>query len=155
LGCFEFSKLLFFFYFCQLELKGGEVIDSKNYRGIIKSLRYLTCTKPDITLVVGATSRFTEYQRYPHLKAIKKILRYVKGIEDLRLFYRKTNIFKLEGYVDSNRCCDIDDRKSISKYAFFIGGTTFTWLLKKQSTVTLSTYKAEYVAASLGMSPAI
>jgi spore coat polysaccharide biosynthesis protein SpsF (cytidylyltransferase family) len=57
--------------------------------------------------------------------------------------------------VDSNRCCDIDDRKSISEYAFFIGGTIFTWLLKKQSTVTLSTYKAEYVAASLGMSPAI
>jgi hypothetical protein len=34
-------------------------------------------------------------------------------------------------------------------------GTTFTWLSKKQSIVTLSTYEAEYVATSLGVSHAI
>jgi hypothetical protein len=36
-----------------------------------------------------------------------------------------------------------------------MGGTTFTWLSKKQSIVTLSTCEAEYVAASLGVSYAI
>jgi hypothetical protein len=80
-----------------------------------------------------------EDPRYPHLKALKRILRYVKGIEDLDLFYQKTNVFKLTCYVDNDWCGDIDDRKSTSGYAFYMGGTTFTWLSKKQPIVTLST----------------
>jgi hypothetical protein len=52
-------------------------------------------------------------------------------------------------------CSDIDDRKSTSGYAFYMGGTAFTWLLKKQHIVTLFTYEAEYVAASLSVSHAI
>jgi hypothetical protein len=56
-----------------------------------------------------------------HLKAVKRILRYVKGTKDLRLLHRKTNIFELIGYVDSDWCSDIHDRKNISRYAFFMG----------------------------------
>jgi hypothetical protein len=72
-----------------------------------------------------------EDPRYPNLKAMKKILRYVKGTKDLKLLYQKTNIFELIGYVDSDWCDDIDDRKSTSGYAFYMGGITFTWLSKK------------------------
>jgi hypothetical protein len=93
--------------------------------------------------------------RYTHLKAVKRILIYIKGTEDLRLFYQKTNIFELTGYVDSDCYDDIDDRKSTSGYAFYMGDTMFTWLSKKQSIVTLSTCEAEYIAASLGVSHAI
>jgi hypothetical protein len=57
--------------------------------------------------------------------------------------------------VDNDWCGDIDDRKSISGYTFYMGGTTFTWLSKKQPIVTLSTCEAEYVAASLGVSHTI
>jgi hypothetical protein len=96
-----------------------------------------------------------EDPRHSYLKAVKTILRYVKGIKDLRLYYIKTNKFKLAGYVDSDWCRDINDRKNTSGYVFFMGGTTIKWLLKKQSIITLSTYKAEYVAASLGVCHAI
>jgi hypothetical protein len=41
------------------------------------------------------------------------------------------NIFELTGYVDSDWRNDIDDRKSTTGYAFFMGGTAFTWLSKK------------------------
>jgi Reverse transcriptase (RNA-dependent DNA polymerase) len=61
------------------KLKGGEVVDSNTYRSMIGSLRYLTCTRSDIAFVVGVASRFMEDPRYPHLKAVKKILRYAKG----------------------------------------------------------------------------
>jgi hypothetical protein len=67
-----------------------------------------------------------ENLRYSHLKAVKKILSYVKGTEDFGLFYQKTNIFELTGYVDGDWYGDIDDRKSISRYALYMGGTTFT-----------------------------
>jgi hypothetical protein len=96
-----------------------------------------------------------EDPRYPQLKAVKRILKYVKGTEDLGLFYQKTNVFELAGYVNSDWCGDIDDRKSTSGYAFYIGDTTFTWLSKKSPIVTLSTCEAEYVAASLGVSHTI
>jgi hypothetical protein len=72
-----------------------------------------------------------EDPRYPHLKAVKRILRYVNGTEDLGLFYQKTNIFEFADYVDSDWCGDIDDRKSTSGYAFYMRGTFFTWLSKK------------------------
>jgi hypothetical protein len=57
-----------------------------------------------------------------YLKAKKRILRYVKGTKDLRLLHQKTHIFELIGYVDSDWCGDIHDRKNISRYAFFMGG---------------------------------
>ena len=40
----------------------------------------------------------------------------------------------------------MDDRKSITSFVFYMRDTTFTWSLKKQSKVTLSTREAEYVA---------
>jgi hypothetical protein len=47
------------------------------------------------------------------------------------LFYQKTNVFELTDYMDSDWCGDIDDHKSASGYAFYMGATTFTWLSKK------------------------
>lgn len=127
---------------------GGERVDASKYRSLVGSLRYLTCTRPDLSLSVGIVSRFMEEPVYSHWKALKRILRYVKGTESLGLFYSKTEEFKLLGYTDSDWCGDIDDRKSTSGYVFFMGDTAFTWLSKKQPIVTLSTCEAEYVAAS-------
>jgi Reverse transcriptase (RNA-dependent DNA polymerase) len=69
------------------KLEGGEAVDSNTYRSIIGSLRYLTCTRPDIAFTVGVASQFMEDPRHSHLKAVKMILRYVKGTEDLGLLY--------------------------------------------------------------------
>jgi hypothetical protein len=33
---------------------GGEAVDSNDYRSIVGSPRYLTCTRPDITFIVGS-----------------------------------------------------------------------------------------------------
>jgi hypothetical protein len=65
------------------------------------------------------------------------------------LFYGySTNKFVIFGYSDSDWGGDTDDRKSASGFAFYMGDTTFTWLSKKQSIVTLSTCEAEYDAAA-------
>jgi hypothetical protein len=64
------------------------------------------------------------------------------------LFYSHTNEFDLVGYFDSDWSGDLDDRKSTSGFVFFMGNTIFTLFLKKQTIMTLSTYEAEYVAAS-------
>ena len=127
---------------------GGERVDASKYRSLVGSLRYLTCTRPDISLSVGIVSRFMEEPVYSHWKALKRILRYIQGTVSLGLFYSNMEDYKLIGYSDSDWCGDLDDRKSTSGYVFFMGNTAFAWLSKKQPIVTLLTCEAKYVAAS-------
>ncbi|CAJ2652499.1 unnamed protein product [Trifolium pratense] len=127
---------------------GGERVEASKYRSLVGSLRYLTCTRPDISLSVGIVSRFMEEPVYSHWKALKRILRYIQGTVSLGMFYSRTEDYKLVGYSDSDWCGDVDDRKSTSGYVFFMGNTAFTCLSKKQPIVKLLTCEAEYVAAS-------
>ena len=126
----------------------NEEVDASVYRSLVGCLRYLTCTRPDIAYGVGLVSRYMEETKITHWKAIKRILHYIKGTLSHGLFYCCTNEFDLVGYSDSDWCGDVDDRKSTSGFVFFNGSTTFTWLLKKQLIVTLSTCEAEYIVAS-------
>ncbi|KAK3019822.1 hypothetical protein RJ639_005124 [Escallonia herrerae] len=80
------------------------------------------------------------------LKVAKRILRYIKGTLDYGIMYSSSQDFKLVGYCDSDWADDKDDRKSTTGFVFFMGNSSFTWNSKKQPIVTLSTYKAEYVA---------
>ena len=57
----------------------GERVDTNRYRSLVGSLRYLTCTRPDLSLSVGIISRFMEEPIYSHWKALKRVLRYIQG----------------------------------------------------------------------------
>jgi hypothetical protein len=126
----------------------GETVDATLYKILVESLRYLTCTRSDIAYGVGLVSRYMEEPKMTHWKAIKRILRYVKGTLSHGLYYSHTNEFDLVGYSDSDWSENLDDRKSTLDFMFFMGSTTFTWLSKKQPIVTLSTYETEYITAS-------
>ncbi|KAL0649156.1 hypothetical protein Bca4012_091847 [Brassica carinata] len=89
-----------------------------------------------------------EHPTTTHFKAAKRILRYIKGTINFGLYYSISEDYRLIGYSDSDWGGDVDDRKSISGFVFFIGETAFTWMSKKQPIVTLSTCEAEYVAAT-------
>jgi Reverse transcriptase (RNA-dependent DNA polymerase) len=98
----------------------GDEVDANLYQNLVGSLRYLTCTRSDIMFVVGVASRYMESLMTSHWKATKRILRYVRGTVDLGLHYSKTNNFKLAGYSNSDWCGDIDNRKSISGFTFYV-----------------------------------
>ncbi|WMV57737.1 hypothetical protein MTR67_051122 [Solanum verrucosum] len=72
------------------------------YRGIIGSLLYLTASRPDILFSVGMCARFQAAPKEYHLKAAKCILRYLKGTQDLVLFYPTGDSFYLIGYADGD-----------------------------------------------------
>ena len=93
-------------------------------------------------------SRFITTPIMTNFKVLKQILQYIKGTVHFGLFYDYSNSFKFVGYSDSDWAIDIDDRKSTTSFIFYMGDTTFTWSSKKQSIVTLSTYKAEYIATT-------
>ena len=71
----------------------------------------------------------------------------MRGTFDLGVFYKKEDDSKMVGYTDSNYAGDIDDRKSTSGSIFMMSSEAICWSLKKQLIVTLSTTKAEFVAA--------
>ncbi|KAG6404541.1 hypothetical protein SASPL_136790 [Salvia splendens] len=107
----------------------GEKVDPTLYKSLVGSLRYLTCTRPDILYATGLVSRYMENPTTTHFKAAKRILRYLRGTIDYGLFYSHTNDYKLVGYSDSDWAGDNDDRKSTSGYVFYMGDTAFTWIL--------------------------
>ena len=126
----------------------GELINPTYFKSIVGSLRYLTCTRPDITYGMGIISRFMETPRQSHLQAAKWILRYVSGTLDNGIFYSYSNNFRLVGYTDSDWVGDAETQKSTSGYAFFLGSGSFSWSSKKQQVVALSSAEAEYMAAT-------
>lgn len=84
-----------------------------------------------------------------HLKAAKRILRYIKGTTNLGLYNSTFDYYKLVGYSDSDWSGDVDDRKSTNGFVIYMGDTALTWMSKKQSIVTFSTCEVEYVAATI------
>ena len=81
--------------------------------------------------------------------AIKRIMRYLKGIDDFGLYYKRTEKFYLKAYTDADWGGNIDDRKSTSGGALFLGKRLVTWTSKKQSCTSQSKVEAEYIAAAI------
>ncbi|KAK6152050.1 hypothetical protein DH2020_014685 [Rehmannia glutinosa] len=105
----------------------GEKINSTYFKSLVGSLRYLTCTRPDILFGVGLVSRHMKAPTTSHLKVSKRILRYIKGTVDHGIFYTSSHNFKLVGYCYSDWAGDVDSRKSTTGFIFFMGSSAFTW----------------------------
>ena len=101
--------------------EGGKEVDATRYRSLLGSPRHLTCTRPDLAYTVGIVSRYMEKPRESHLKAAKRILRYIQGTMTHGLLYSRSDELKLTGYSDSNWCGDIDDRKVLEVLRFIWG----------------------------------
>ena len=114
---------------------------------MIGSLLYLTSSRPDIQFSVYLCARFQASPRVSHLTAVKRIFRYLVGTQDIRLWYPANCSLDLVAYTDADYAGSRLDRKSPSEYCQFLGGCLVSWASKKQHSVTLSTAKAEYVAA--------
>ncbi|KAL6288505.1 hypothetical protein ACE6H2_006015 [Prunus campanulata] len=126
----------------------GERVDSTYFKQIVGSLMYLTSTRPDIMHSVSVISRYMENPTEMHLRAAKRIFRYLKGTTDFGIFYKKVKKSSFLGFTDSDYAGDIDDRKSTSGNVFLMSSGAISWSSKKQQIVTLSTTEAEFVAAA-------
>ena len=128
----------------------GELVNPTEYRSLVGGLRYLTHTRPDITFAVGVVSRFMEKPKTQHLRAVKGILRYVKGTLDHGLSYtRSEDELKIVGYSDSDLAGDVEDMKSTGGMAFYMNENLITWASQKQRVVALSSCEAEFIAATM------
>ena len=131
----------------KLDHDEGVVVDVTDYRGTIGSLLYPTASRPDIMYSTCLCARYQANPREPHLIAVKRIFRYLKGEPNLGLWYPRETDFNLVGYSDSDFAgCKID-RKSTSGSCQLLGGRLVSWFSKKQKSISTSTAEAEYIAA--------
>jgi hypothetical protein len=108
---------------------------------------YLTKPRPDICFVVNTLSQFLVEPRRVHIVATKHVMRYLKGTLDFGLSYSGDHDFRLSGYTDSDWAGSVCDRKSTSGCCFILGLAMISWQSRKQSSISLSTTEAEYIAA--------
>jgi hypothetical protein len=131
-------------------------VDSKQYRRVVGSLRYLVHTRPDLAFTVGYVSRFMQRPMTEHQQAVKRILRYIKGTIDYGLHYsRCPGAEHFMRYNDSDLAGDIDTSKSTSGMLFFLGKCLISWQSVKQQVVALSSCEAEYIAAIIASTQAL
>jgi transposase InsO family protein len=120
------------------------------YMNAVGSLMYLaTTTRPDIAYTAGVLARFCSNPGIAHWKAVKHLLRYLKGTINLKLTYGPdleiSDMFV--GYSDANFGGDKGNGKSTTGYIIKVGSGAVSWSSKLQPIVALSTTEAEYVSA--------
>jgi hypothetical protein len=93
---------------------GGKSVDQKVYWSMIGSLLYLCASWLDIMLSVYMCARFQANPMEFHLRAVKRIMRYLVYTPKFGLWFPKGSTFDLIGYFDTDYAgCKID-RKSTS-----------------------------------------
>ena len=131
-----------------------------NYRSAIGMLNYLAAsTRPDCLYAVHQCARFSSNPKLSHERAVKRIVRYLKGTRDKGLILHPDASKGVQCYVDadfaggytkelSNEPISVFSRTG---YVIYYFNCPVIWVSKMQSEICLSTVEAEYVALSQAM----
>ncbi|GKB42972.1 ribonuclease H-like domain, reverse transcriptase, RNA-dependent DNA polymerase [Tanacetum coccineum] len=133
----------------------GTMVNSTKYRSLIGCLRYLLHTRPDLSYSVGLLSRFMQEPREQHMKAIRQVLRYVKGTKDYGITYKHNGGNKIHGYSDSSYGVNTQEGKGTTGIIFYYGESPISWSTQKQATVALSSCESEFIAATAAATQAL
>ncbi|GKB56113.1 putative ribonuclease H-like domain-containing protein [Tanacetum coccineum] len=128
--------------------RDADDVDVHLYRYVIRSLMYLTASRPDIMFAVCVCARFQVTPKTSHLLAVKRIFKYLKGKPTLGLWYSRDSPFELVAYTDYDYARATQDRKSTTGGCQFLGNRLISWQCKKQTVVATFTTEVEYVAAA-------
>jgi hypothetical protein len=121
----------------------------------VGALLYLMlCTRPDLAFALSRLSKFSSKPGEKHAAALKRVLRYLVGTQDIGIAFNKpcpssAASNPLLGYSDSDFAADLNNRRSTSGFVFLLNGGPISWKSKQQSLVTTSTHDAEYVGLSI------
>ncbi|MCH93029.1 retrovirus-related Pol polyprotein from transposon TNT 1-94 [Trifolium medium] len=133
---------------CRLSKFGTDTMaDPTLYRSTVGALQYATLTRPDISFSVNKVCQFMAHPLESHWKAVKRILRYLKGTTSHGLLLHPSSSsppFSLRAYSDADWATDQDDRRSVSGSCIYFGSNLVSWSSKKQPLVARSSTEAEY-----------
>jgi histone deacetylase 1/2 len=110
---------------CRLsKFSTDSMADPSLYRSVVGALQYATLTRPDIAFSVNKVFQFMAHPLDTHWKAVKRILRYLKGTLSHGLLINPSTTgppFSLCAYSDADWATDQDDRRSVSGSCIYFG----------------------------------
>ena len=97
----------------KLSRHGSDKFDNPSlYRSVVGALEYATVTRPEISYCVNKAYQFMAKPLESHWKAVKHILRYLRGTLHHGLHLLKPiQPLGLRGFCNADWACDIDDRR--------------------------------------------
>nr|GEU52375.1 putative ribonuclease H-like domain-containing protein [Tanacetum cinerariifolium] len=122
----------------------GTLVDATLYPGMIRSLMYLTSSRPDLIHAVYLCARYQAKPTEKHLHAVKRIFRYLKGTINMGLWYSKDTDMSLTTYSDADHVGCQDTRRSTSRSAQFLDDKLVSWSSKNQKSTTISDYGFQF-----------
>nr|GEX17121.1 putative reverse transcriptase, RNA-dependent DNA polymerase [Tanacetum cinerariifolium] len=129
----------------------AELADKGRYQRMVGKLIYLSHTRPDIAYAVGVVSQFMHQPQKNHMKAVMRILRYLKGTTEHGALFKPNGHLVTQLYTDADWAGDKGNQRSTSSYFTVVGGNLVTWRSKKQKVVSLSSAEAEFRGIARGL----
>nr|GEZ92708.1 zinc finger, CCHC-type [Tanacetum cinerariifolium] len=128
----------------------GQAVSQLEYSRVIGCLMYaMTCTRPDITFVVGKLSRYTSNPSTQYWQAIQTLLKYLKKTMDYSLTYSGYPLV-LKGYSDARWISNTEDSSSTSGWVFLLGGGgAVSWASKKLTYITSLAMKSKFMVLAV------
>jgi hypothetical protein len=80
----------------------GKEVDITQYQAMVASLLYLTASRDDIMFVVYLWVPYQLNPKESHLSSVKKNLKYIKGTQNLSLWYGWQSTIDLLGFIDGD-----------------------------------------------------
>ncbi|GJU49513.1 retrovirus-related pol polyprotein from transposon TNT 1-94 [Tanacetum coccineum] len=126
----------------------GIPVDQTQYCSMIGSLMYLTASRHDLVFTMCMCDRYQSMPTKKHLEAVKRIFRYLQGTINMGLWYPKDTAMALTAYADAYHAGCQDTRRSTSGSAQFLGDKLVSQSSKKQTSTSILSTEAEYIAMS-------
>ncbi|TXG66240.1 hypothetical protein EZV62_007515 [Acer yangbiense] len=119
-------------------------VDASSCRSIVGALQYITFTRPDIIHAINQICQHFNNSIMVHMKAVKRILRYLRGTQDFGVRFLSGGSLSLNGFCDADWAGCPTTRHSTSGFYIFLGANCISLSSKKQPTVSRSSSKAKY-----------
>nr|GEU48169.1 ribonuclease H-like domain, reverse transcriptase, RNA-dependent DNA polymerase [Tanacetum cinerariifolium] len=89
------------------------------------------------------------------MKAIRQVLRYVKGTKDYGITYKHNGGNKIHGYSDSSYGVNNQEGKGTTGIILYYGESPIRWNTQKQATVALSSCESKFIVATAAATQAL
>jgi len=131
------------------EMIEGHTVNQPHYHSVIGGLLWFAiATRPDILYAVNIVTQFQQNPTSKAWRAVKRIMRYLNKMKTIGITIDPKDIY-LTIYCDANHGdAALGDRLSMSRGAYYLGGTLVHWICRKQRTPAHSATESELIAAS-------
>lgn len=125
-------------------------VNALTYRGIMGRIQYIAnMARPDIVYMTNLLSAFTIDPQPTHIRALKKLIYYLRETMQSALKYKPTEgDISVHCFTDADWANNDECRHSFSGRVILVNNCIVEWRSKRQKSIAKSSMEAEYVAAS-------